>query len=65
MDAGGRVVPVEEEVAWESWPKPVKDSPLAQAGKGKLRKVECLSRYGKLVAYEADVVAQGRLREIQ
>ena len=51
--------------AWDSLPNAVKDSLLVKAGKGKLQNVESLSKHGKLVAYEADAVAQGRHREIQ
>lgn len=65
MDANGVVVEVEEQVALDSLPIAVKDSLQSKAGKGKLIKVECLTKHDKLVAYEAQVLRDGKRSEIQ
>lgn len=65
MDANGNVVEVEEEVAFESSPDAVKQGLQAQAGKGKIGKVEGLTKHGKLVAYEAEVTTGANKAEIQ
>jgi len=56
IDASGAVVEVEEEVALGL---------QAKAGKGKILKVESLTKKGKLVAYEAKVDTNGKKSEIQ
>jgi len=65
MDAGGEVVEVEEQVSIENVPAAVRDGLQTKAGKGKLVKVESLTRKGKLVAYEAEVLTNGKRSEIQ
>lgn len=65
IDAQGNVVEVEEEVAVESLPVALRDALQAKAGKGKLVKVESLTKHGKLVAYEAQVTTNGKKSEIQ
>ena len=65
MDANGAVVEVEEQVALESLPAEVRSGLQAKAGSGKIGKVESLSKQGKLVAYEAKVVTNGKKSEIQ
>jgi hypothetical protein len=37
----------------------------AKAGAGKILKVESLTKHGKLVAYEAKVMTDGRKSEVQ
>jgi uncharacterized membrane protein YkoI len=64
MDASGAVVEVEEEVALDSLPGAVRTGLTAAAGKGKIARVESLTRQGKLVAYEAQVVTDGKRSEI-
>jgi hypothetical protein len=65
IDANGAVVEVEEEVAMDSLPAAVKDGLQAKAGKGKLQKVESLTKHDKLVAYEAQVMTNGKRSEVQ
>jgi uncharacterized membrane protein YkoI len=65
MDANGAIVEVEEQVALESLPSAVRDGLQNRAGKGKLIKVESLTKHDKLVAYEAQVVTGGKKSEVQ
>ncbi len=65
MDASGKIVEVEEEVALESLPAVVKNALQTQAGSGKISKVESITKDDHLVAYEAEVLANGKRREIQ
>jgi hypothetical protein len=43
----------------------VKDALKAKVGKGKLSKIESLTKHDKLVAYEAQVVTDGKRSEAQ
>jgi hypothetical protein len=65
MDASGAIVEVEEQVAMESLPAAVRDGLQAKAGKGKLIKVESITKHDKLVAYEAQVLTGGKKSEVQ
>jgi len=65
MDVNGQIVEVEEQVALDSLSPTVRDGLQAKAGKGKLEKVESLTKRGKLVAYEAQVVTGGKRSEVQ
>jgi uncharacterized membrane protein YkoI len=65
MDASGAIVEVEEQVAMDSLPAAVKDGLQGEAGKGKLIKVESITKHDKLVAYEAQVVTGGNKSEVQ
>ena len=65
IDVSGAVVEVEEEVALDSLSADVKAGLQAKAGKGKVLKVESLTKKGKLVAYEAKVDTNGKKSEIQ
>lgn len=65
MNKSGKVVEVEEQVALDKLPAEVKSGLEAKAGKGKITKVESLTKNDKLVAYEAVVVANGKHHEIQ
>lgn len=65
MDASGTVVEVEEQVALDSLPAAVRAALAAQARPGRIAKVETLTKRGRLVAYEAQVVTAGKRREIQ
>ncbi|HKI26426.1 MAG TPA: hypothetical protein VKA07_08885 [Candidatus Sulfotelmatobacter sp.] len=65
IDTTGAVVEVEQQVALDSLPAAVKDGLQARAGKGKIVKVESLTKHGKLVAYEAKVQHDGKKSEIQ
>jgi hypothetical protein len=65
MDAQGNVVEIEEQVAIDSLPAAVRDGLRAKAGSGRLGKVESITKRGKLVAYEARVIRDGKKSEIQ
>jgi len=65
IDAGGTVVEVEEEVVLDQLPAEVRVGLQAAAGKGKLIKVESLTKRGRLVAYEARVETAGKRSEVQ
>jgi hypothetical protein len=65
MDAAGVIVEVEEQVEIDSLSVDVKAGLQARALKGKLVKVESITRHGKLVAYEAKVLTNGKKSEIQ
>ena len=65
IDANGAIVEVEEQVAMDSLSPAVRDGLQAKAGNGKLVKVESLTKKDKLVAYEAQVVANGERSEVQ
>ncbi len=65
MDPTGAVVEVEEEVAWDALPAAVQGGLTTKAGGGKIGKVESITKQGKLVAYEAHVMANGKRSEIQ
>lgn len=65
INAAGDVVEVEEEVALDKLPMKVKAGIEAKAGKGKIGKVESLTKKGRLVAYEARVTTNGKKSEVQ
>jgi len=65
IDINGDVVEVEEQVALDSLSSAIKDGLQAKAGKGKILKVESLTKHDKLVAYEAKVQTEGKKSEIQ
>jgi uncharacterized membrane protein YkoI len=65
MTADGSIVEIEEQVAFDSLPADVKAGLQAKAGKGKVLKVESLTKKGKLVAYEAKVDTNGKKSEVQ
>jgi hypothetical protein len=65
FDGDGKVVEIEEEVAMDLLPAEVKAGLQAKAGSGKIGKVESLTKQGKLVAYEAKVMTNGKRSEIQ
>ena len=55
IGADGTVLETEEEVALDSLPAAVRTGLKQLAGSGTIRKVESLTKRGKLVAYEAHV----------
>jgi len=63
--ADGSIVEIEEQVALDSLSPEVKAGLQAKAGKGKLVKVESLTKKDKLVAYEAQVDTNGKKFEVQ
>ncbi len=65
VDVNGSVVEVEEQVSIESLPAAVRQGLQDKAGKGKLVKVETLTKKDKLVAYEGKVLTNGKTSEVQ
>jgi hypothetical protein len=65
MDANGSVVEVEEQASIESLPAAVRQGLQDKAGKGKLIKVETLTKKDKLVAFEAKVLTNRKASEVQ
>jgi uncharacterized membrane protein YkoI len=65
ITADGSIVEVEEQVALDSLSPEVKAGLQAKAGKGKITKVESLTKKDKLVAYEAKVETNGKKSEVQ
>jgi len=65
MTADGSIVEIEEQVALDSLSPEVKAGLQAKAGKGKILKVESLTKKDKLVAYEAKVDTGGKKSEVQ
>ena len=65
MTPDGSIVEVEEQVAFDSLSPEVKGGLQAKAGKGKITKVESLTKKDKLVAYEAQVETNGKKSEVQ
>ena len=65
FDSNGKVVEIEEEVAFDTLPADVKSALTAKAGDGKIALVESLTKQDKLVAYEAQVDKKGKRSEIQ
>ena len=65
MDESGIVIEVEEQVALEALPIEVRTGLHAKAGKGRITKVESITKGDRLVAYEAQVDAAGKKSEVQ
>src|SRR5260370_5013956 len=65
MTADGSIVEIEEQVAMDSLSADVQAGLQAKAGKGKILKVESLTKKGKLVAYDAKVDTNGQKSEVQ
>jgi len=65
MAADGSIVEIEEQVVLDALSADVKAGLQTKAGKGKILKVESLTKKGKLVAYEAQVETNGKKSEVQ
>jgi hypothetical protein len=65
MDANGAVIEIEEQLDIQAVPAGVRAGPQAKAGKGKITKIESITKKDKLVAYEAQVVTDGKKSEVQ
>ena len=65
MDANGGVIEIEEQVDLQAVSAEVKAGLQAKAGKGKIMKVESITKKDKLVAYEAKVMTDGKKSEVQ
>ena len=65
MDANGAVIEIEEQLDIQAVPAEVRAGLQAKAGKGKITKIESITKKDKLVAYEAQVVTDGKKSEVQ
>jgi len=65
IDETGAVIEVEERVEFSTLPAAVKEQFKKNAGKGRIRNVETLTRTGEPVVYEALVTTAGKKSEIQ
>ena len=65
MDANGAVIEIEEQVDLQALSAEVRAGLYAKAGKGKITKVESITKKNKLVAYEAKVLTDGKKSEVQ
>ncbi len=61
----GKVLEIEEAVRVASLSQAVQAGLKAKAGKGQITKIESLTKGGKIVAYEAQVMTEGKRSEIQ
>ncbi len=61
----GRVLEVEEQVTMSQLPADVQAGLQTKAGAGKIAKIESLTKGGKIVAYEAQVMTAGKHSEVQ
>jgi hypothetical protein len=65
MDENGAIVEVEEQVAIDSIDPAVRNALLAKAGTRKIARVESITKQGRIVAYEAKIVRDGKRSEVQ
>ena len=65
IDPQGNLLEVEEQVQTDALPANVLSGLHAEAGKGRITKVESLMKHGNLVAYEAQVATGGKHSEVQ
>jgi hypothetical protein len=65
MDPDGTVLQIEQEIAWDQLPADVQTDLNNVAGKGKYGAVSTITKEGKLVAYEAELVTNGNKAHVQ
>jgi hypothetical protein len=65
IDGSGSLIEVEEQVSFESLPAVVREGLKKKAGRGKIVKVESITKHGAIVAYEAKVLTVGKKSEVQ
>jgi hypothetical protein len=63
--ADGSVLEIEEQVVLDSLPAPVQAGLKQLAGRGRITKVESLTKHGAIVAYEAQVRTGAKRSEVQ
>src|SRR5579863_9865508 len=61
----GSLIEIEEQVSIDALSPKVRSSLIAKAAKGQITKVESLTKHGKIVAYEAQVLTAGKRSEVQ
>jgi len=65
IDKSGAILEVEEQVPFDSLPASVGVGLQTKAGKGKIVKVESITKHNRLVAYEAKVLTGKKNSEVQ
>jgi hypothetical protein len=65
IDVNGAVVEVEQEVAMGGLPADVRAGLTAKAANAKITKIETITKKGRLVAYEAQLLRDGKKSELQ
>jgi hypothetical protein len=65
IGSDGHLIEIEEAVALDSLPLQVAAGLRGRAGRGKIAKVESITKEGRIVAYEAQVRTAGGYSEIQ
>jgi len=65
IDKSGGVVEVEEQVPFGSLSAAVRKGLQAKAGKGKIVKVESITKHDRVVAYEAEVLTGTKKQQVQ
>jgi uncharacterized membrane protein YkoI len=61
----GTLIEIEEQISIDSLSPNVRSGLSAAAANGKITKVESLTKHGKIVAYEAQVMTAGKRSEVQ
>jgi uncharacterized membrane protein YkoI len=61
----GSLIEIEEQVNIDALPPQVHAGLIAKAASGKITKIESITKHGKIVAYEAQVLTAGRKSEVQ
>jgi hypothetical protein len=64
LDVSGTVLEVEQEVAVSSLPPAVSDAIAKAAHRGKIGKVESVTREGAIANYETTIMSNGQRREV-
>jgi uncharacterized membrane protein YkoI len=65
IDAGGKVVAVEDQVTLASLPSAARAEIIKRAGKGKILTVESITKNNVIVGYEAHIKIAGKVSEIK
>ena len=65
IDASGSVLEIEEETKFSSLPGPVQNEMQKRIGKGRIQKLESITRGGQLSSFEATVLIAGKKKEIK
>lgn len=65
IDPDGNVLEVEEAMTFGDLPAAVRAALEKKAGAGKITRVESITKQGKLVAYEAHILAGAKKSEVQ
>jgi hypothetical protein len=61
----GTLIEIEEQASIEALSPQVRSGLIAKAAMGKITKVESLTKHGKIIAYEAQVLTAGKRSEVQ